>query len=207
MKMNLRTTYKSVYVIYFLFFILSISGCGKAYFPDTRLLSGEVRTINGNYPITKAQYWGKFKSSFNAGKMTMIPFSHPNDRGSIGKLELWIHGDKKHGEIKPVSAFYQINNNAKVITQLSCNTHKPNSIGYAKVTCKYTLPKILSYPRTYHSKEGLRSYAKSKLIASIKDTYRFNFNFNYSDASNPIIIDLKFKLKIKSNLYTGVPGM
>jgi len=195
----------------FLAFILSLSGCGLAYFTDTKLLSGELKTSTGNYPITRSdQSWAIFNSSIKEGEITIIPFSNVinNYRGIVvGTIGFWLSGEaENYADFKPASAFFQINEDAKVSIKLMCYVHPTSSNGNTKITCNYPLPEILSSASYNNSSEGMRPTAKNKVEASIKDTYRFVMIFQYNEGNESIAADFKFRLKIKTRLYFGVPG-
>ncbi len=192
-------------------FILTLSGCGLAYFADSQLLSGELRTSTGNYPITRSdKHWVIFNSSFKEGKITIIPFKNRRDNSRdipVGSLELWLLGEAgNYADFKSVSAFFQINEDAKVTIKLMCSVHPTSSNGNTKITCNYPLPEILSFSKYNHPSEGMLPVTKNKIEASIKDTYRFVMIFEYNEGNESITADFKFRLKIKTRLHFGVPG-
>jgi len=201
-----------------LVFILTLSGCDLAYFADSQLLSGELKTSTGNYPITKSdKYWAIFHSSFKGSEITITPFNYriPGSHGIVGTLGFWLPGEaENYADFKPVSAFFQINEGTKVPIKLICNVrviktsgnvHVVRTSGYP-IYCSYPLTEILSFSKYNHPSEGMRPVTKKKIDASIKDTYRFVMMFKYNEGNESITVDFKLRLKIKTRLHFGVPG-
>jgi len=189
-------------------FAFILSGCGLAYFTDTRLLSGEIRTPTGNYPITASESWHRFVSSFKGSEVSIVPFNtsfHMYSGKNVGTLDFKLPGGaKKYASFEPVTAFYQINEEPKVTIQLVCNMLSTSNNANAGIHCYYPLPRILVLASHNQAAEGLLPRSKRVIKSSIKDTYRFVMTFQHNEG--PLTIDLLFKLKLKPRLYFGVPG-